>query len=98
MNFCQEHKIPDVHLRTVTHEEANIVFASHTVWLALGHSLLLKSIKSGTIRQCTRVAAEFVQKGHRQLDPNTTFIDPRNDMITGKKCADIKSIEDEVAH
>ena len=65
--------------------------------LAIGHTLLFKTIKSGTISQYTLAGARFVQAGRKRENPNQTYLDPRLDMITNQKTPDIKAIEHEVA-
>jgi hypothetical protein len=99
-NFCKCHKIVDPYLLDVNnYQEANLLFACYAVFLALGHTLLCKTIKSATIDNYLRAAATVVKRACSQV-PNPTnnrrWHDPLIDMTTGKRDSQISSILAEV--
>jgi hypothetical protein len=87
-NVCKCHKIVDCYLLDINkYQEANLLFACYAVFLALGHTLLCKTIKSATINNYLRAAANVIKWAHSQV-PNPTnnlwWHDPLIDMTTGK--------------
>jgi hypothetical protein len=87
-NFCKRCKIVDHYLLDVNnYQETNLLFACYAVVIALGHTLLCKTIKSATINNYLRAAANVVKQTCSQV-PNPTnnlrWHDPLLDMTTGK--------------
>ena len=79
----------------MTPEDACLFFAAYCVWLALGHTVLSVTIKSGTINNYLADAAKLVQRG-RKLHEGKPYPDPRIDVSTGKTHHAITQIKDEV--
>jgi hypothetical protein len=81
------------------YQEANLLFTCYAVFLALGHTLLFKTIKSATIDNYLRAAANVVKRAGSQV-PNPTnnlrWHNPLLDMTTGKCNSQISSILAEV--
>lgn len=99
-DFCEKHGIPDPCLLNIaTYQEACLIFAMYAVYLALGHTLHCKTIKSGTITNYLRAAASHVTQARRRM-PNPSnklqWQDPRIDMTTGKIDKQITAVVDEV--
>lgn len=69
--FCRRYKIQDPYLTGLSYKEARVVFACYAVFLALGHTLLCKTIKSATIGNYLRAAANDI-KAMRSRIPNLT--------------------------
>jgi hypothetical protein len=99
-SFCRRHAISDPGLLCVdSYQEANLIFAMFAVYLALGHTLLCKTIKSATISNYLRVAAKHVVSARRRIpNPNNILLwqDPRIDMTTGKNASTITGVLAEV--
>jgi hypothetical protein len=72
----------------------------YAVFLALGHTLLCKTVKSSTISHYLRCAATHVKEARRRMpniDNNTiVWQDPRIDMATGKIDDRISAVINEV--
>ena len=86
-----------------SHREASLIFACYAAFLSLGHTLLCKTIKSATIENYLRTAANYVRDARRRLlDMNNsnsniiTWQDPRIDMTTGRTDDRIASVISEV--
>jgi hypothetical protein len=95
-NFCKRHKIADPYLLDVNnYQEANLLFACYAVFLALGHTLLCKTIKSATMDNYLHTAANVVKRVC-SLAPNPNnnlrWHNPLIDMTTGKRDSQISSI------
>jgi hypothetical protein len=66
-NFCKCHKIVDPYLLDVNnYQEANLLFACYTDFLALGHTLLCKTINSAMIDNYLCAAATVVKRACSQ--------------------------------
>jgi hypothetical protein len=99
-NFCQHHGINDpCLLQILSHHEVSLIFACYAVFLALGHTLWCKTIKSATITNYLHTAANHVGDAPRRLlDMNNnnsniiTWQDPCIDMTTGKTDDRIASV------
>ena len=78
-------------MQVLSHREAALIFACYAAFLALGHTLWCKTVKSATIANYLRTAAFYVRDARRrQLDMNSSnsniiiWQDPRIDMTTGQ--------------
>jgi hypothetical protein len=77
------------------YQEANLLFACYAVFLALGHTLLCKTVKSATIDNYLRAAATIVKRARSQVPKptkNLLWHDLLIDMTTGKCDSQISSI------
>jgi hypothetical protein len=60
-NFCQQHGIDDpCLLQILSHCNASLIFACYTAFLALGHTLWCKTIKSATIANYLSTATNHI--------------------------------------
>ena len=82
MSFCREHSIDDVHLLRPLASDCINIFACFMIWLALGHTLLCKTVKAGTIMKYLFDAAKFVHLGRSKHPGGQTMPDPRMDPHT----------------
>jgi hypothetical protein len=100
--WCNRYHIKDDLLSNIpTFREANAIFSCYALDLAMGHTLLCKTIKSGTIKHYVKDAADRIMEARRRTIsglPNASlqWLDPRLDITTGKTAKDISIIYDEV--
>ncbi len=90
-------------MQILSHREASLILACYAAFLALGHTLWCKTIKSATIANYLRTAANHIRDARRRLlemnNSNSNIItwqDPRIDMRTGKTNDHIASVLSEV--
>lgn len=100
--FCHTFLIGNACLLFVSHFwEANRIFAMYALDLALGYTIKCITIKSKTISEYLKVAADFVEHARRRSLIGTrldqiNWYDPRIDLTTGKTSSDISAIISEV--
>jgi hypothetical protein len=90
-------------LQILSHHEASLIFACYAAFLALGHTLWCKTVKSATTANYLHTTANHVWDARRQLldmnNNNSNIIiwqDSRIDMTTGKTNDHIASVLSEV--
>jgi len=100
VKFCSNNFVLDPYLFFVpTFQEANKFMALYAVSIALGHTLLCRMVKSGTLDDYLRNAAQRIA-AQRNLVQNQLrplqWHDPRMDLSTNRICNDIKYVVKEL--